>query len=499
MRFGSNPFAARRAFLASACAAMLASAFSFVPSAQAQAAEASIEGTWAGVLDPGMGALPFRVFFTITRGANGALAGVADSPDQTTTSIPIDSVTLEGTTLRVEIKQIDAVYEGTWSEAPASIKGHLTQTGVTFPLDLTPATLVKPVRPQEPQPPFPYVQEEVRYQDAARGVSFAGTLTKPRSSFGTRRFPAVLLISGSGQQNRDEELYSHKPFLLLADTLTRRGIAVLRVDDRGVGGTTGDVQNATTEDFIGDALAGVEYLKSRRDIRPSHIGLIGHSEGGEIAPAVATRTDIAFIALLAAPGVRGDELLARQVEHLLTVQGLPEEFTTFWLSLYRALIEIALNETDAQLAQQRMAALWEQKKTEAAASSLSDQVKALIAASDSDARDTIQQLLVPWMRYFLAYDPQPILRQVQCPVLAMNGDLDLQVDAKQNLPAIEAALSAAGNNDVSIAELPSLNHLFQTAKTGAVSEYGQLEETFAPSALQLLSDWIVDHAHPRAR
>jgi pimeloyl-ACP methyl ester carboxylesterase len=479
----------RRDFLIGG-AFLLACLLPFVPAARAQE-NAELEGTWAGSIEPGMGAPALgRISFTFTRDASGELTGIADS-DESTTSIPIDRVTLEGSALRVELSQVDAVYEGTWVKSAPAITGQLTQGGATFTVNLAPGASVKPIRPQEPQAPFPYVQEQVGYEDAATGVHFAGTLTKPRSF---RRFPAVLLITGSGSQNRDEEIYAHKPFLLIADTLTRRGIAVLRVDDRGVGGTTGDALTATTQDLIGDALAGVAYLKSRRDIDASRIGLIGHSEGGIIAPAVAVRADIAFIALLAGPGVRGDDLLIRQVERLSSAEN-PADFTRFWVSVYRQLVDIVLAESDDTLARQQMEALIQQKKAEAAASNeLSDETKALIAASEDAARQNAEQLLMPWMRYFLAYDPQPALREVQCPVLALNGDLDLQVDSKQNLPAIAAALAEAGNDEATITELPGLNHLFQTANTGAPGEYAELEETFAPSALQLLSEWVVKQA-----
>ncbi|HTU61076.1 MAG TPA: alpha/beta fold hydrolase, partial [Polyangiales bacterium] len=360
-------------------------------------------------------------------------------------------MTFDGRALHVEVAgDPPAVYDGTFSADPPSFAGTLSLAGASFPLELVPSEIVRPARPQEPKPPFPYDVEEVSYDNAAAGVHLAGTLTTPR---GRRQHAAALLINGSGAQDRDSTISGHKPFLVIADYLTRRGIAVLRVDDRGVGGSTGDFAAATSADFTGDALAGVAYLKTRPDIDPASIGLIGHSEGGIIAPAAAARSnDVAFIVLLAGPGVPGRELIVRQNELLQATSNAPEGYGAFMTEVSRDLVDISVAEPDDVLAQQLLAARWNERKAEAASSQLSAEAKALIASPDTDAAisSSIKELRKPWMKYFLAYDPAPALTQVTCPVLALNGTLDLQVEAEQNLPAIAAALEAGQNPDYSI-------------------------------------------------
>lgn len=466
-------------------AVMMLTAWLWVSPLQAQ----EIEGTWGGSIDAGAAVL--RVYFTFTRDDAGNLTGVADNPAQSSESVPLSLVTFDGSALHAEIAvEPAATYDGTFNADPRSFTGTYSQNGATFPLDLVPSEIVRPVRPQEPKPPFPYNVEEVGYDNAAASVHLAGTLTTPR-----RRgpHPAVLLITGSGAQDRDETLVGHKPFLVIADYLTRRGIAVLRVDDRSVGGSTGDFAKSTSEDFTGDVLAGVDYLKSRRDIDPERIGLIGHSEGGIIAPAAAARSkDVAFIVLLAGPGVPGHQLLSRQIELLQGAASAPADYSTFMIELSQELLNLSVAESDDTLAQQRMAAYWNERKTAAASSQLSAETKALIASADTDAAiaSSIQELRTPWMKYFLAYDPAPALTQVTCPVLALNGTLDLQVEAEQNLPAIAAALEAGQNTDYTVTALDDLNHLFQPATTGSTEEYAQIETTIDPTALRAISSWL---------
>ena len=296
----------------------------------------------------------------------------------------------------------------------------------------------------------------------------------------------MLLITGSGPQDRDETILGHKPFLVLADYLTRRGIAVLRVDDRGVGGSTGNVREATSAHFANDVLAGIDFLKTRQEINPKEIGLIGHSEGGIIAPLVASRSpDVAFIVMLAGTGLPGDEVLYLQGAALLRAAGADQK------------------EIERQNAfQKRIFTLVRQEKGEAAEQKIREAMKD--APSDGGGKDKkqpdeavpmlegqVQTVLTPWFRHVLDYDPRPALRKTKCPVLALNGEKDLQVDPKINLKAIEEALKEGGNRDFTVKELPNLNHLFQTCKTGAVSEYSQIEETLAPSALEIIADWIM--------
>jgi pimeloyl-ACP methyl ester carboxylesterase len=316
-------------------------------------------------------------------------------------------------------------------------------------------------------------------------------LTLPRSG---GPFPAVLLITGSGPQDRDETIFGHKPFLVLADYLTRRGVAVLRVDDRGVGGSTGNVQDATSADFADDVLAGVEFLRGRKEINASQIGLLGHSEGGIIAPLVASRSrDIAFIVLLAGTGLPGDEILYQQAAAILKLTGADAESLARQKALQERMFVVLRQEKDRAAAETKLRAAVAGLTPKAGKEEKSEVVEAQPLLEGQ-----IQMALTPWFRHFLDYDPRPALRKVTCPVLALNGEKDVQVDARANLRAIEAALREGGNKDVTTQELPNLNHLFQTCKTGSVSEYSAIEETLAPVALETIAKWIAKRTGGRA-
>jgi hypothetical protein len=327
----------------------------------------------------------------------------------------------------------------------------------------------------------------VTYENKPAHAKFAGTLTIPR---GSGPFPAVLLLTGSGQQDRDEKLLGHRPFFVLADYLTRHGIAVLRVDDRGVGGSTGDVEHATTEDFAGDALAGIAFLKTRPEIDAHKIGLIGHSEGGEIAPMAANRSsDVAFIVLLAGPGLPGDQIVLSQMEFMLKESGASDALVARTRAFQQKLYAIVKEEHDAAALKTKLKGLYSEYTA-----SLSPAEKNQAGAPGSEDAETSARVLgSAWFRYFLSYDPRPALTRVQCPVLALVGEKDMQVPPKVNIPELEKALRAGGNKDFLVRELPHLNHLFQTCQTGSVVEYGKIEETFAPSALELIAQWIQGH------
>ena len=331
-------------------------------------------------------------------------------------------------------------------------------------------------RPQDPKPPFPYRQEEVAYESKEPGIRLAGTLTFPSSG---GPYSAALLITGSGAQNRNEEIMGHKPFLVLADSLTRRGIAVLRVDDRGVGGSSAGPPTATSLSFAQDVLAGVEYLKSRPEINPRRIGLIGHSEGGIIAPMVAAQSpDVAFIVLMAGMGVKGEEVLTEQGKLVLRANGASEELIQENTKAQKMLFNAIKSTSDNEVAETQM--------------------RESLSSANPTIRDAalaqLKSVLSPWMRYFVTYDPQPALEKAKCPVLAINGEKDLQVPPGQNLPAIEKALRAGGNKDFKVIELPGLNHLLQTCKTGSIAEYSQIDETISPVALDLIGSWILEHS-----
>jgi pimeloyl-ACP methyl ester carboxylesterase len=307
----------------------------------------------------------------------------------------------------------------------------------------------------------------------------------------------VLLITGSGPQDRDETIFGHKPFLVLADYLTRRGIAVLRVDDRGVGGSSGSTSKSTTADFADDVLAGVAFLKGRPEVNAAEIGLIGHSEGGVIAPLVASRSrDIAFIVLLAGTGLPGDQILSLQAAAILKLAGADAELLARQRALQERIFTLVRQEKDNAAAEKKIRAVLEEALARMKKEDKTGALQSLSGLSSADAQ--VQAALSPWFRHFLDYDPRPALRKVTCPVLALNGDKDVQVPAKVNLKAIADALKEAGNKDVTTQELPNLNHLFQTCKTGAVTEYAALEETIAPAALEMIAQWIAERTRGKA-
>jgi pimeloyl-ACP methyl ester carboxylesterase len=355
---------------------------------------------------------------------------------------------------------------------------------VKFPLTLKKTDKVTALnRPQTPKPPFPYKVEDLTYRNEAAGISLAGTLTLPE---GHGPFPAVILISGSGAQDRDETIFQHKPFLVLADALTRRGVAVLRVDDRGVGGSSGSVAKSTSEDFAGDVQAGIALLKSRPEIDGRKIGLIGHSEGGIIAPIVAGRSrDVAFIVLMAGTGLPGDEIMLMQGRLIGKAMGASDKNLEKQDSGRKRLFDIMKTETDAKKAG---VALRETVKK--LLEELSPEERKQAGDVDSLAESQLKMLESPWFRFFLTFDPRPTLAKVQCPVLALVGEKDLQVPPKENLEEIAKAVQKGGNMRVTTKQLPGLNHLFQTCKTGSVTEYRQIEETISPLALKVIGDWI---------
>lgn len=449
-----------------------------------------IEGLWLGSLKV-QGGMEVRLLFNISTDPDGSVNVTMDSIDQGAKGIPVDVVTYKDGNLHLGIKSIRGTFDGTLKEDGNTIEGEWKQSELALLLVLsrvneTPDTR----REQDPVKPYPYSEEEVSYENKEAGIKLAGMLTIPQSE---GPFPAVILISGSGQQNRDEEILGHRPFLILSDYLTRRGIAVLRVDDRGIGGSTGNFSEATSEDFAGDVLAGIEYLKSRGEIDPARIGLIGHSEGGLIAPIVAVESpDVAFIVMMAGPGITGEEILYLQSGLISRAEGIDNETIARNNALMKSIYSVIKEEQNDTIAAEKlqelimdeMENLSEEDKKSSGYSE--DALKAQVNAQ-------VQNLISPWMRFFLTYDPAPTLRKVKCPVLAINGEKDLQVPPKENLKAIEEALKAGGNRDYTVKELPGLNHLFQTAETGSPSEYAKINETISPVALELIGDWVSEH------
>ena len=444
--------------------------FSFIVVASlsfAQTPASPVAGSWEGAINAG--ALRLRIGVTITVQPDGALSATMDSPDQGAYGLPLNDVTFAEGVLRFTLKRANGAFEGKLNAEGTGIEGTWTQ-GIAMPLVLKKVDkLSKPVRPQEPKPPFPYRSDDIVIANAAGKSELAGTLTRPE---GNGPFPAVVLITGSGLQNRDEELMGHKPFLVLADYLTRHGIAVLRYDDRGAGKSTGDVASATSEDFAGDAWAVWQTLRGRPEIDPKRIGLLGHSEGALIAPMLAaSHPEIAFIVMLAGPGVTGEQVVLAQAAAIMKASGAPEEAIAVNTSLQKQGFAVLREETATARIVERLSAI-------------------PVPGPKEGSAALVKQFSSPWLRYFALYDPAPALIKVRCPVLAIGGALDLQVLPDQNLPVIEAALRQGGNKDATVMRLPGLNHLLQTAKTGLPAEYAQIEETMAPAALETIAVWI---------
>ncbi len=440
-----------------------------------------IEGKWEGTLL--VSGTSLRIVFNVSKNSTGRYVATMDSPDQGAWGIKVDKTVFDGEKVVFEINSINGRYEGAFKGD--EIGGTWEQRTYSFPLSLrrmkSGAISQSAVKHQEK---YPYIIKDVTFKNKSAGVTLAGTLTLPKKG---GPFPAVILITGSGPQDRNETVFGHKPFLVIADYLTRRGIAVLRYDDRGVGKSTGDFSKSTTEDFARDVICAVNYLKEQKNIDSKKIGLIGHSEGGLIAPMVAVRdSDIAFIVLMAGPGLTGSEILDMQSRLILKTNGKKEKTIDEYVAINDKVFDVLKMEKDSSKA-------YEQIKT-----ILRDFVKGLSSEEKKEIGDEkkfvnrqIAAVMSPWFRYFVNYDPKPTLERVKCPVLAIGGSKDLQVPAKANLDAIREALQAGGNKNFEVKEFKGLNHLFQHAKTGSPSEYAKIKETIAPEVLKIIGDWIV--------
>lgn len=443
----------------------------------------TIAGDWHGTLE--FSGMKLRLIFHV-EGSDGNYSGTMDSPDQGAKGIPVETITLEGQDVEIKLPNLGISFSGVLHGETQEIKGTFRQGAANIPFTLQREAQEKQKlkRPQEPKGPFPYREEEVSYNNKLEeGVTLAGTLTIPE---GKGPFPAVILISGSGPQDRNEEMLGHKPFLVIADHFTRKGIAVLRFDDRGVGKSTGDFKTATSMDFATDVQAGIDFLKSRSEIAGDHIGLVGHSEGGLIAPIVAAENpDVDFIVMMAGPGVDGTEILMLQQQLLARAEGTSEKEIERSRKASEKIYKELKASNDLEKTKKEL-----MKYVKEELEALPEEEKAKLGDMDALARQQVEVLSGPWFQFFLRYDPRENLKKVSCPVLAINGDKDLQVDAGQNIPVIEKALKAGGNKKVTTKVLPGLNHLFQHSETGRSSEYGELEETFAPEALELMTNWI---------
>ena len=435
-----------------------------------------IEGNWSGNI-----VLPnakLEVIFKIETDSTGNYTTKMDVPQQGAQNLPVSKTVVTPDSLKFTVAIIAGNFSGKF--AGDSVVGTWSQSGAKLPLVLgKKEILTELIRPQTPRPPFHYTIKEVSYVNPESGFKMAGTLTIPAKD---EKVPAVILISGSGAQDRNESLFGHHPFWVVADYLTRNGIAVLRVDDRGVGGSEGKTSESTSLDFAGDVLTSFGFLQSQPEIDSKMIGLIGHSEGGLIAPIVAgENNDVAFIVLLAGPALVGEQIIYEQQRLILLQAGMSEEQVNESRLSQEEIFSVLKTENDSAKRNEKLKEIMSNGMYKL----MNDELKTTVDNQVKTVDNT-------WFRFFLTYDPYPALTKLTCPVLALNGEKDLQVPPQSNQPQIENALKEAMNANFKIMEIPGVNHLFQTCVTGAVTEYSQIEETISPAVLEILKEWIVN-------
>ncbi len=455
---------------------------------QAHSQSVSVEGVWEGnFLLPGT---TLKIQLHIQRDSVQNLRTTMTVPAQAISGMPLKKTVVDkDSVLFVIPPPVQARYKARLQGD--SLTGKWVQNGQSFPLTVKRKVVLK--RPQNPQKPYPYTEEEVVYTNPNDSIHYGATLTKPT---GKGRFPVVILLTGSGQEDRDETLFGHKPFLIIADYLTRRGIAVLRIDDRGVGKTTGNVAQATTQDFAYDGLQAVRYMKSRADIDAKKIGLIGHSEGGMIASLMAAQNkDITCIVSLAGPGVSGKEVSISQTEISLKRTQLPAETIRKRMELHSKILDCVLLEPNKQKAAKAAFGIYKtwvkqysQDTTLLRSVGISPENVEKITGEEA-VFQAYGKLYSPWMRYFLKYDPTTVIPQVKCPTLALNGSKDTQVLADLNLNGFKR-IARTSNLSIETHVFPGLNHFFQHAQTGYIEEVESIEETFAPEVLEFMYVWL---------
>ncbi len=448
-------------------------------------AQSKFTGYWKGTLNIGQ---EIDIVYTIQE-KDGELSASLDIPAQGAKGIQCSGVITDGNNITIEMKMVNGSYEGLLVGSD-NIEGKWNQNGMNLPLKLERFDGdLELVRPQTPKPPYSYNSEDVIYYNKDKSIQYGATITTPKDG---KQHPAVILISGSGQQNRDSELFGHKPFAVLADHLTKNGYVVLRVDDRGIGETTGDLKNATSADFATDVLNGVTYLKTRKEVETEKIGLLGHSEGGVIAPLAANQSDdIDFIILAAAPGVQVVQLMTEQNVATLQKAGLNEGTANAYGVLYNGIMYQLAEAESKEIAEQKINEVidnWKlhtDKQVVAFTTGITDE-----ASQEKFAAEFIKLYDNAWMQYFISYDPLPVLKNLDCKVLALNGTNDIQVLSKSNLEGIEFALKQSNATTYKIVEVDGANHLFQNCDKCTVAEYGQLEQTIMPEVLDIITNWL---------
>jgi len=446
---------------------------------------------WSGVLNAGGQKIELRL--NLIQNADKTYSSNWDIPAQKVKGLASSKTQLLNNQLAVEIKMIGASYSGSLNMSGDKVDGAWSQSGMSFPLNMETVKEGQEekifLKPQTPKPPFAYNIKDFVYEGNETKLSYGATLTYPN---GDKKFPLIILITGSGRQDRDETIFDHKPFAVIADYLTKKGYAVLRVDDRGAGKSTGDFSNSTTADFAQDVEEHIRYAKNMPMIDTNQIGLLGHSEGGLIAPMVAVRNkSVAFVILLAGPGVEIGELMAMQNEMVLKSAGISQEAINAYIPLYKNLMKTIVSINSLQDANA--------KAIEIVKNWYSNTDKNLVKAttnisSESDinkfATSMSETLSTKWWKYFASYNPQIALQKLKCPVLAINGSSDIQVPAEANLKAIELGLKKAGNQKGTTKKFDGLNHLFQKCTKCTVQEYGELENTIETEVLEYIYNWL---------
>lgn len=445
-----------------------------------------ITGAWQGEI-PANGK-QLQMVFNIKKINDTSYTATFDSPNQKAFGIPCSKTAMIGDSLFIEVGKAGISYKGLWDKKKA-ISGTFIQGTAKLPLNLE-----VQLRPQTPKQPYGYYSEDVEYDNADRSLHYGATFTRPH---GSGKYPAVIIITGSGTQDRDGTLFGHKLYWVLADYLTKNGIAVLRVDDRGAGKSTlGDKgKNATTLDFSYDVETGLNYLESRPDVDKKHVGLIGHSEGGMIAPMVAARRqDVSFIVMWGASEVGGAQINEEQNAYALRKSGLDSLSTKAFIDLHSQILPLFASSPNKDTLDKRIQVIfdnWKKNQSQKVLDDLKVHDNSIIGQTLFLMYNSIYD--VPWIRFFFAYNPQTDLAKVKCSVLAINGEKDTQVLAAENLSLIKKILTENGNKDFEVKAIPGLNHLLQTAQTGDFTEYGKIEETISPVALNIICNWIKLH------
>ena len=468
--------------------------FSFINVVKAQ----DIAGSWAGAIPAG--GIKLHLVFNIKKTSDTSYSSTFDSPDQKAFGIACSSTYTKKDSLFIGMATIGGSYSGAW-DGKDSISGTYKQGGAKISLNIKRITGAEKallskdqVRPQTPKAPYGYYSEEVEYDNAGKSLHYGATFTRPN---GDGKYPAVIIITGSGTQDRDGSMFGHKLYWVLADYLTKNGIAVLRVDDRGAGKSSlgDDINNKTSLDFSYDVETSLNYLETRADVDKKRLGLIGHSEGGIIAPMVAARRkDVSFIVMWGGSEVGGALINTEQNAYSLRKAGIDSMAVNAFTQLHGQILNLFASAPNKDMLDQQIGPVfdaWKKAQSKKTLEALYVHDNSIVGKDVFEIYHSLYNL--PWMRYFITYKPEKGLSKVKCSVLAVNGSKDKQVDAKSNLKLINEILTKSGNKDFETKELPGLNHLLQTATTGDVSEYEQIQETMSPPALNIICSWIKLH------